>query len=747
LLFAICLALAATGIKAQPIFPDDGEIYGDDIIPRVDILINPDTLTWLYQNPDSDLEFHAVFMFDNGNMKDTVENVGFRLRGNTSRYSAKKSFKISFNTFENGGKYKGLEKMNLNGEHNDPTIARSKVCWDLLRSFDLPAPRSNHVRVYINGDYFGLYINVEHIDEKFVKSRFGNMDGNLYKCLWPADLTYLGSNPDLYKFEGGGRRTYDLITNKAEDDYSDIANFIGILNNTPLNDLPCQLEAVFNVQDYLKLMAFDVITANWDGYIYNQNNFYLYHNTKSDRFEYIPYDLDNTFGVDWMSVQWSQRDVYNWSTGERPLYTRILQIQKYRDQYSKYLKQFSDFMGSSVYFPYIFTIRDKIYPYVVNDPFYPLDYGYSVDDFTNSYITGLGNHIPVGLTEYITQRCTSLQTQLVLNDIYPVVKYLNSNHMGVNQPVSFNVYAYDDGTNLQVKLAYTINSVLPVTTQPMFDDGNHGDGLAGDHNYGVTLDGFSSSATISYTIQATDNLGKVTEFPCEAETLIIPPAYVSGLYINEFMASNTSTIADENGDYDDWIEIYNGGTSPVWLGDKYLTDNLNNPGKWQFPDVTLPENGFLLVWADEDGNQGPLHASFKLSAGGEEIGIFDNEASGFAPIDTYVFGPQTTDVSEGRNPDGGSEWKFYQFPTPGISNLLSSIDDDFVPGNGLKVYPNPASGEYVHFNKHVNCFIYNDMGRLVLDKVGVSQISIKSLSKGFYFVKTSEGEIVKLMVY
>jgi len=744
--FFSLLTLSFAGIKAQPIFPENGEVYRDDVVPRVDIFVNPDTLIWLYENPDSDLEFHAVFMFENGTIKDTVENIGFRLRGNTSRYSAKKSFKVSFNTFESGRKYNGLEKMNLNGEHNDPTISRSKVCWDLLREFDVPAPRSNHVQLYINNNYHGLYISVEHVDEEFAESRFGNKDGNLYKCLYPADLKYLGTNPDLYKYQSGDRRAYDLMTNKEEDDYSDLANLIGIINNTPINDLPCKLEAVFDVQDYLKIMAFDVFTANWDGYIFNKNNFYLYHNTKTDMFEYVPYDPDNTFGIDWFGVEWSQRDVYNWSSGDRPLYDRIMQVQKYRDQYSKYLKQIADYAGTASYFPYIYALRDKIYPFVANDPFYPMDYGYDITDFTNSFDFGTGDHVPVGLTQYITARRSSLQNQLILNNTYPVLKYLNAHHSGVNQPVSFNVFAADDGTNLVVKLAYTINSVLPVNFQQMYDDGNHGDGLAGDNIYGVFLEGFATSTEINFTIQATDNVGKMTEFPCEEVTLLIPPPYQSGLYINEFMASNESTISDEDGDFDDWVEIYNGGTNAVWMGDKYLTDNLDNHDKWQFPDVTIPSGGFLLVWTDDDEGEGPLHASFKLSADGEEIGIFDNAASGFASIDTYIFQAQTTDISEGRNPDGGSEWKFYQFPTPGVSNLLSDINENPEGKNSLKAFPNPVTGEFLYFNKAINGTVYNAFGRIIFDLKDVSSINIKSLLPGLYFIKTSHGEVIKFVV-
>ncbi len=96
------LFLLLIGIKTilgQPVFPEDGPLYEDIVVPRIDITINPDTLNWLYQheNLESDIEFTARFIFDNGVIRDTIDPVGFRLRGNTSRYSQNKSFKVSFN--------------------------------------------------------------------------------------------------------------------------------------------------------------------------------------------------------------------------------------------------------------------------------------------------------------------------------------------------------------------------------------------------------------------------------------------------------------------------------------------------------------------------------------------------------------------------------------------------------------------------------------------------------------------------
>ena len=279
LIFLFLLSLSGIKGHTQPSFPSEDPVFTDTIIPRVDIFLHPDSLQAIFDDVHSYHEYPATFIFNTGHLTDTVEEVGFRLRGNTSRGSPKKSFKISFNTFRPGRKFYGLEKMNINGEHNDPSVIRSKLCWDILRNMDVPASRANHVELYINNSCFGLYINVEHIDEEFAFTRFGNRDGNLYKCLWPADLVYISDNPDDYKFETESRRTYDLRTNTEKDDYSDLSDFIRVLNNTPDHEFPCEIEKIFNVDDYLKVMAFNVATGNWDNYSFLKYNYYIYHNT------------------------------------------------------------------------------------------------------------------------------------------------------------------------------------------------------------------------------------------------------------------------------------------------------------------------------------------------------------------------------------------------------------------------------------------------------------------------------------
>ena len=102
----------------------------------------------------------------------------------------------------------------------------------------------------------------------------------------------------------------------------------------------------------------------------------------------------------------------------------------------------------------------------------------------------------------------------------------------------------------------------------------------------------------------------------------------SDLTISEVMASNSSTIADPQGDHDDWIELYNGSDQTIDLTGYFLSDDPKHAHKWAFPDGTKIEpKQFLLIWADEDGKDSPgLHANFKLSQKGEQVFVTTKDA-------------------------------------------------------------------------------------------------------------------------
>ncbi len=151
---------------------------------------------------------------------------------------------------------------------------------------------------------------------------------------------------------------------------------------------------------------------------------------------------------------------------------------------------------------------------------------------------------------------------------------------------------------------------------------------------------------------------------------LLSPATAQSVVISEVLASNSAGLVDPDfGAASDWIELHNPSGEAVDLGGSTLTDRFGEPAKWRIPDgTTIPAGGFLLLWADDEDTAGTaLHTNFRLSAGGEEVGLFD--ASG-AVLDTLSFGAQANDVSYGRLPGGGTA--FFDTPTPGTANTTAA---------------------------------------------------------------------------
>ncbi|MFK5855197.1 MAG: lamin tail domain-containing protein [Bacteroidota bacterium] len=173
------------------------------------------------------------------------------------------------------------------------------------------------------------------------------------------------------------------------------------------------------------------------------------------------------------------------------------------------------------------------------------------------------------------------------------------------------------------------------------------------------------------------------------------------LYINEFMASNDISFPGPQGDYPDWIEIYNNTSEPVMLGGYYISDALNDTSAlFQIPDtypdsVTVPAFGYILFYANKGEESSVLNLNFKLSGGGEAIGFWTSEN---IVIDTMSYGDQTTDVSYGRYPDGSDFWGFMIDITPGAANTnptpaeIELYINEFMASNDL-AFPGPQ-GDY-----------------------------------------------------
>jgi len=733
---------------AQPNLPVNGDLFIDSEVPRVDIIIDENALDQIYTNVWSNFEHPATFIFSSSTTTDTVENIGFRLRGNTSRNAFKKSFKVSFNTFDNGQKYKGLEKLNLNGNHNDPTLIRPKLCFDILNRLDLPASRCNFIELYINNDYYGLYTNVEHIDEEFLQSRFKNKAGNLYKCTWPADLNILGSNVEDYDVP-----QYELKTNETENDRFDLFEFILTLNNTPANGLPCALEPIFNIQDYLKYMAFDVMVGNWDGPLFNKNNFFLYKNPSDGRFEYIPYDLDNTFGIDWVNEDWGNKNIFNWYDGndDRPLYEKIIQAPEFRAQFNQYVQDIAAlFLSTDFQNKYSVEIKTMLEPYATADFYRTLDYGYSLADFQNAFTQALAggsfHDDQYGIIDFMIERANSALAQVENTDALPYFNYLTWDGGYLNDSLVTTIKWYGDQNNT-IKL--NLNNSLTNEAINLEDSGIYPDEIAGDsiYTYALAINENIEFVELEYEVFENINEPAILSHPnCGLPKVIsFEPSNIN-LVINEYMASNNNAYADEAGEYDDWFEIYNAGNNSVNLNNVLITDNFKHPYKFRLPNQILVPGEFVVIWADEDQDQGNFHCNFKLKATGEEIGIFEKVEEQYLAIDLLRYENAATDLSYGYFPDDGvGDVGELPFISPNLPNS-KIVGYNEIEETDIVVYPNPFVDYILIDKKNENdkINIYNIQGIKVYSGTE-SIINLEHLNFGTYLLKLNENEPVKLL--
>ncbi len=197
----------------------------------------------------------------------------------------------------------------------------------------------------------------------------------------------------------------------------------------------------------------------------------------------------------------------------------------------------------------------------------------------------------------------------------------------------------------------------------------------------------------------TISFGMILDGDTKIVALMEPQELDIKLVFNEVLASNTSGTVDDFGEEEDWIELYNPGDQAVDMAGLYLTDSLSEPALWEIPtgypgSTTVEGKGFILLWADGEPGQGPLHLGFKLSREGEEIGLFQKIGDGMVLIDSVSFTPLEADVSLARVPDGTGPWMTFGEPTPGTYNFFTGVGFQEEAVNVLTLFPNPTEGSF-----------------------------------------------------
>jgi hypothetical protein len=422
-----------------------------------------------------------------------------------------------------------------------------------------------------------------------------------------------------------------------------------------------------------------------------------------------------------------------------PLQKNMLEKDSYRKiYYAHYRTIVKEFFNGDTIKSMIERIKPVIENYVKRDPLKL----YTYEDFINNItqdVSANGRLVP-GLLSFASKRKDFLSTLPEFSQ--PEAEIENvvclSKELIPGEDAVFNVSITGNGIS-NVKLYYKYDS-RNFRSIEMFDDGIHSDREANDNVFGVeiNLPREPASKLIEFYATVTDNKGMLSFFPERAEFVvlskeIIQTAKQNDVAINEFMASNTKTIKDLQGSFADWIELHNISDNDIKLAHWYLTDDPAEKTKWQFPDVTIHAHDYLLIWADKDVEDEGLHTNFKLSKSGEYLGLYDNNGK---LIDEYTFGEQTSDVSEGRYPNGTGDFVFMDLPTPMAENkLYSGIDE--IDKADILIIPNPATDYLRVISGFVidELQIFDLLGNRVLRTNNTQYIDISGLSAGIYIVR------------
>lgn len=666
--------------------PEAGIVYADSTVPRVDIWLPADTLQVILSDVTSDREWRAQFRWQGNGLRDSVGLVGFRLKGNTSRYSGKKSFKISFNTFVPGTRWQGVKDLNLNGEHNDPTVARARIAWNFARRMGLAAARVNHVALYINGDYFGVYANVEHLNDDYVQHRYGTDDGNLYKCLYPAPLQFRSTNPNDYKFVSAGRRAYELKTNTEQDDYTDLATFIQVLNQTSNANLACALDTLLDVNEYLLTLAVEISLGHWDNYAVNNNNYYLYRDPSDGKFHFLLYDLDNTMGIDWFGTDWTSKNVYQWGNTSYPLYGRLMSNAELRQRFTYYLKAANDHLYAPEFRTQILQIRDQIAPFAALDPYLPADYGYTFQQFNLGYTATIGAHVKEGILPYLFKRQGQTAQQLSAPFGSPLFRSPTVSCTSASLPVYASTAV--DGVSPVARVGWiwwadTVGAAAgggnPNPT------GTHTDTLwlalnPTTQRWEGALNPLQNTRALRGQFWAQTTNNRTATSPCSPQK--IPIAESEGLVINEIGARGL-----------DFVELYHNGTQDLELSLYALSNDSAGANPYPLPkSVVQPQEMRCLDLSDS------LNRPFGLSAAGEWVVLLRraDSTAPYVPVDRLRYPALPGNTTFARLSDGFPIWGFSAPGTPCAPNKPKSAAPQELP----TIYPIPHQSEFTLHNPY-----------------------------------------------
>lgn len=551
--------------------------------------------------------------------------VGVRFRGASSFFTVpdglKRSLNISMDYDDQKQNLLGYTSLNLLNCNGDDSLMSSAL-YSYIASQRIATPKTNFVKVVINGHSWGVYANSQQFNKQFLQENFETTKGNRWKVPGSphgdGGLRYLGEDVEEY------RARFELKSKENDQAWQDLIHLCKVLNQTPVADLENALAPILDIDGALWFLAVDVATSNSDGYWARASDYSIYQSTDG-KFHILPYDMNEAFQSK------TRRGPPGMGRPDKPPHGPPPPPGAGPPPGARG----PGIAGSG--------------PPIGREPG-----GVELDPL-------------IGLDRAFVPLRSKLLSNPRLQQRY--LQHLHTiatdllNWESVGPRVEQMRELIEEEVLLDTRKLMTNEAFLLATSSDSSDEQPSLRRFC-DARTRFLLDHEKLRSLPETPIEVLANVETESAGKPQGVSAALPRGE-SPVVISEVMANNQSSVADQEGDYDDWIELHNRGETAVDLSSHYLTDDETVPQKWKFPpDSTISAGGFLLVWADNDSEEAGLHANFKLSREGETITLSNDEFL----LDTLRFPATKTDKSFGKFSPAGEETGEMK-PTPGEKNV------------------------------------------------------------------------------
>ncbi|MGI8604256.1 MAG: lamin tail domain-containing protein [Verrucomicrobiales bacterium] len=736
------------GLNANALLQVDNEVPpAGQVIHRLILTVLENSQ---FQATSSNREFNVTLVSNLGSGETIRYRSGMRVRGASSRGHNPRPMRMSV---PNDDKLEGRSVFNLHPKFS----YLQYLAYKIFQAARLRAPDALPVEVRRNSindinasgtDYaYGRWAMVEHLDGDFIDRHWPlDSGGNLYKKVRP-DTSWAYRNGNLSQYANDG---WTKETNASANDWSDLDTLMGTMNANPsgVDYLP-NIELIADINQWMKWFAVETLIANGETNASNgaDDDYSMYRGLLNPKFQFIPHDLDTTFGHgDGSAIFDPNHTLFDMTErGDRlePLIP-FFAVPSIRQRYFTALRD----LAATLFDPAVFN------PFVDNHLGGWVDPGRidQIKSFTaarrtfvlNSVTPEVGNYVPVTPTtlgsldaprtvpvvinEVLARNVAAYQVDGLFSDAIELRNYgitvVDLSGMSLtDDPLLKDKFVFPLGSTLasgahRVLLAATSPGGGATGTYLNFSLNQQGDGV---YFYDTVANNQALVDSIEFGPQAADfSIGRTgaTGGTWRLGTPTLGAANntqstgaAGPLKLNEWL-SNPDFRVDE-----DFLEIYNPQSLPVSLGGLIITDDfINYPARHTLPALSfIGPQAFTLFFPK--GNAGsvdnPSELPFKLSSFGGWAAIFGNNG---ALIDRVDMDAQFRDVSRGRTPDGGATLADFSVPTPGLSNTA--------PPASLLQLMNQLRITEINYNPPGDPTNGNDFEFIELKNIGATSLTI-----------------------